>query len=172
MNFWDDLEFNDLDSQLMVMAAHRYCLGRQSYIVSSCISWLIKHWDKFEPNTQNVIMRDTIEALMDDRAGSRHDYLAWERFCIVKWQLLSDKSKGWVWQSVAYKHKPWPLPARAKAKFIGGPGDGHELEILDISPGWFLPLQDQSGKVAEYSLVRVDEGPVKTATYLFQQVNE
>lgn len=172
MNFWDDLEFDDLDSQLMVMAAHRYCLGRQSYIVGSCIKWLTEHWDKFERNTQNVIMRDTIDALMEDLAGSRHDYHAWEKFCIVKWPLLNTESQNWVFSSLAYKHKPWPLPTRTVAKFVGGPTDGLEMEILDISPGWFIPLLDQSGKVAEYSLVRVDEGPVKTATYIFQQVNE
>jgi len=72
--FW-----KDLDTQLMVVAAHRYALGRQSYIVGSAISWLFKHRKHFELNTISVIVRDTVEALQDRRAGSQTiDEPVWE----------------------------------------------------------------------------------------------
>ena len=33
----------DTNDQLMAMAAHRYCLGRRSYIVGACIEWIQGH---------------------------------------------------------------------------------------------------------------------------------
>jgi hypothetical protein len=48
----------------MVMAAHRYCLGRQSYIIPACLEWLRDHWKQFTKNTQMVMLRDTLEFLM------------------------------------------------------------------------------------------------------------
>lgn len=64
------MKLESLDDQLMAIAAHRYCLGRSSYIVGSCLDWIRATWPQMEPNTQFVMLRDTVEALMDDRAGS------------------------------------------------------------------------------------------------------
>ena len=79
------------DDQLMVMAAHRYCLGRQSYIVGSCINWLTNHWNQISPGTQDVILRDTLEALAKDRAGSDYDAKAWRVFASKIIQSLNDE---------------------------------------------------------------------------------
>ena len=98
-----------LDGQLMVMAAHGYCLGRRSYIVSSCISWLREWWDEFETNIQIVIIRDTIQALMRDEAGSEYDAKDWKRFAEWAWKKLDENSKEFVVGSVAYLKEPWPL---------------------------------------------------------------
>ena len=74
---------NDND-QLMTIAAFRYCLGRQSYIVGSCLDWLYATWDQIETNTRFVIVRDTLEAIKTDRAGSETiDKPGWEKF--AKW---------------------------------------------------------------------------------------
>lgn len=73
------------NDQLMVMAAHRYSLGRRSYIVGSCIEFLDEVWDQLKLNTQEVILRDTKEALAhSDRgdAGAPMDIRAWEQFVI------------------------------------------------------------------------------------------
>lgn len=98
------------DDQLMATAAHRYCLGRQSYIVGSCLDWLVATWDQFTPNTRRHMVRDTIEALMEGRAGSPTvDEPGWRRFAEWAWGRLDDEGRAWVGRDVAWKGKPWPL---------------------------------------------------------------
>lgn len=64
---------------LMVTAAHRYCLGRMTYIVSECVDWLLENWDSFEPSTRKLIRDETREAIRDERAGMECDVDQWER---------------------------------------------------------------------------------------------
>lgn len=80
-----------INDQLMCIAAHRYCLGRASYIVGSCLEWLRAHWDQFEPNTQAVILRDTKEALAQNRAGMDIDVRGWQEF--VAWAKLKEHER-------------------------------------------------------------------------------
>ena len=63
-------------SDLMVTAAFRYCLGRRTYIVSECASWLIRIWPQLGDNCKHVIKRDLEEAFtQDDRKdGPQSDY--------------------------------------------------------------------------------------------------
>ena len=51
---------------MMVIAAFRYCLGRMTYIVGDCASWLIKIWPYLSKETQNIIKRDLEEAFARD----------------------------------------------------------------------------------------------------------
>ena len=51
---------------LMVLAAFRYCLGRQSYIVGDCTEWLAAHWDEFLPAIKRCIQREIEEAFARD----------------------------------------------------------------------------------------------------------
>ena len=51
---------------LMALAAFRYCLGRQTYIVSDCAHWLIDQWASLPPNTRAVIERDLREEFKRD----------------------------------------------------------------------------------------------------------
>ena len=102
------MKLENLNDQLMATAAHRYCLGRQSYIVGACIEWLYATWDNFDRNTQRVIVRDTIEALMDEKCGSKLiDEPAWRDF--VKWAFnkLNLEDAQWVRSSIIYKDKSW-----------------------------------------------------------------
>jgi len=104
------LDPNNLNDQLMAMAAHGYCLGRRSYIVGACLEWLCETWEQFSLNTRRVMVRDTIEALMDDLAGSPTiDRPGWESFAHFGFSRLSQTDQAWVRQAVAYKDKPWPL---------------------------------------------------------------
>lgn len=104
------LKKDDLNDQLMVTAAHRYCLGRQSYIVGACLQWLIDTWDQFEPNTQQVIVRDTAEALMDGHAGSPTcDVPLWKDFLRWSQSRVSDIGLNWAIDNLRYKQKPWPV---------------------------------------------------------------
>lgn len=72
------------NDQLMVTAAHRYCLGRSSYIVGSCIDWLNDIWYQLTPKSKFVILRDTIEAVVQHRAGHASDEIEWRRFVISR----------------------------------------------------------------------------------------
>lgn len=70
--------FNDL----MVVAAFRYCCGRQSYIVGACADWLANIWPLLSDNTKAVIKRDLEEEFVrDDEArasNSSYKPLGWD----------------------------------------------------------------------------------------------
>lgn len=105
-----DCFWRDLDTQLMVMAAHRYCLGRRSYIVGSAIDWLWNNRRNFERNTIRVIVRDTIEALQDGHAGSKTiDVPGWKGLASRLFAELPNDDQEWVRRSVAHRDKEWPL---------------------------------------------------------------
>jgi len=90
------------NDNLMVIAAHRYCLGRSSYIVGSCVDWLLSHWNKFETNTQNIIIRDTCEALIRNEVGMDMDRNQWVKLVKLKWQNLSDEDQDWLLRQIQH----------------------------------------------------------------------
>lgn len=60
--------------ELMVIAAHRYCLGRRTYIVGDCCDWLIDIWPSLSVKTKEIIQRDTEEEFIrDDNARANGD---------------------------------------------------------------------------------------------------
>jgi len=97
-----DNPLKGIDGQLMVMAAHRYCLGRQSYIVGSALDWLWKHREHFENNTKFVIVRDTVEALMDGHAGADFDTKGWHDFALNLYNEMSPEHQASVRRAVAH----------------------------------------------------------------------
>ena len=97
------------NGQLMAMAAHSYCLGRRTYIVTSCVEWLMEWWGMLADTTRNVIMRDTIIALQDNAAGSSFDRDEWVEFAEWAWDRMNDWDRFWCKSEVAYRGKPWPL---------------------------------------------------------------
>jgi hypothetical protein len=70
---------------LMVLAAFRYCLGRQTYIVSDCVNWLLEILPRLTPPTLGILRRDLEEAYKraDDgdqyALGSQLDRSTWDR---------------------------------------------------------------------------------------------
>jgi hypothetical protein len=98
---------DDLNDQLMCTAAHRYCLGRQSYIVGACIEWIEGHWGQFNDNTKCVMCRDTIEAIIDNLAGSEQiDKPGWSRLAIWMYDNMTEVNKLWLDKDMAYKLPP------------------------------------------------------------------
>ncbi len=97
------------DTQIMILAAVRYCLGRQSYIVGICQDWLTINWKEVEDSNKQLIIRDIIEALMNDAAGSKYDYKSWQIFAYKHYEKLSISRQDSIQASLAYKKKPWPL---------------------------------------------------------------
>ena len=58
---------------LMAIAAVRYCLGRQTYIVGDCAAWLIAAWPHVSESARKTIRRDVDEEFTrDDEARSRN----------------------------------------------------------------------------------------------------
>lgn len=97
-----------VDGQLMVIAAHRYCLGRRSYIVGTAIDWLTLWWKSFERNTKRVILRDTIQSIQDDLAGADIDKKGWLDFSKKHFYDLCSEDQDWVRTSVRID-QPFPL---------------------------------------------------------------
>ena len=70
-------------SELMALAAVRYCLGRMTYIVGDCADWLCAAWDELPEGVRAIIKRDVEEAFTrddEDRASGR-DYKALGHDC-------------------------------------------------------------------------------------------
>jgi len=65
------------DGDIMVMAAVRYCLGRQSYIVGMCADWLIKWWPDIDESCKLTIKRDIEEAFKRDDESRARKYKAY-----------------------------------------------------------------------------------------------
>ena len=80
---------------LMAIAAFRYCCGRQTYIVSDCVDWLIEQWPNIGENARRVIIRDfEDEFRRDDECrknngdyrplGHDCDRRQWERVLVLR----------------------------------------------------------------------------------------
>jgi hypothetical protein len=97
--------FNNVNTQLMVTAAHRYCLGRQTYIVSSAVEWLWENRKYFEPKTIAVMVRDTIEAIRFNRAGDKDiDLPQWKKLVFGLIGEMSDDEKKKLLESLALRY--------------------------------------------------------------------
>lgn len=103
------MKLENINDQLMVMAAHRYCLGRRSYIVGACIQWAVETWEQMEENTQNVLLRDTAEALMDNCAGSSCDIKEWKMLLQWGMEQVTERQKRWIIEAVAHHDEPFPI---------------------------------------------------------------
>lgn len=96
-----------LDDQIMAMAAHRYCLGRQTYVVNACVDWLRATWAEMEPNTQNVMLRDTLEALTSNRAGAECDVRDWTSAAAWMWQNMTPEQRDWTVRQTNHLNDPF-----------------------------------------------------------------
>ena len=91
------------NDQLMAMAAMRYCLGRRSYIVGACHEWLREVWPQLTTNSQNVILRDIVEALRDDLAGDQLDMVGWTHTARWMWESMAADQRTWVQGAVGWR---------------------------------------------------------------------
>jgi len=95
-----------LNDQLMAMAAHRYCLGRRSYIVGACIDWIRSNLENFERNTVRVMARDTLEAIIDETAGSKIiDEPGWMRLFKELYTHMQQEDRDRVLQAVRHRNR-------------------------------------------------------------------
>lgn len=97
-----------LNGQLIIMSAHRYALGRRTYIVSSTVEWLKENWKYVNENSRFVILRDTAIALLRDEAGDECDFNCWKSFW--NWGIIQNPE---FWnQIMSYCQSVTPHPER------------------------------------------------------------
>lgn len=104
--------FAALDNDLMVMASVRYCLGRSSYIVSSCQTWIQTYWNNLPDKTKEIIIRDIVEYLIDTDAlpPTRSVTPDWREFAQPLWDSLPPERKASIVSFVSHKlNKNFPL---------------------------------------------------------------
>ncbi|WP_088255203.1 hypothetical protein [Fimbriiglobus ruber] len=65
-----------LDSEI-VFYAFRYCLGRQTYAVSTCADYLVDRWGELQERDRELIVKEIRKAIGEGRAGC--DVERWER---------------------------------------------------------------------------------------------
>ena len=104
------MKLENTNDHLMVMAAARYCIGRKSYIVSSCIEFLTQVWDKeLDKRDRAVILRDIIEYLQDYGEADDYDAKVWRFFAQSKFDVLTEEEKTAFKNYNSYRNKPFPL---------------------------------------------------------------
>lgn len=57
------------DNDAVAIWAFRYCLGRRTYVVSDCVKWLMRNWDKFDPHVRDIVKNDLDDAFQHDDAA-------------------------------------------------------------------------------------------------------
>ncbi len=62
----------------IVFYAFRYCLGRQTYAVSTCADYLVAHWEELEGGDRKLMVKEIREAIANGRAGATCDVESWE----------------------------------------------------------------------------------------------
>lgn len=97
------MKLNGLNDQLMATAAHRYCLGRMSYIVSSCQEWIGRTWVEFESNTRIVMLRDTLEAIPDNNLGMEMDKRGWVETAILMYNFMTPEEREKTLEQIRWK---------------------------------------------------------------------
>lgn len=90
--------------QTLAIQSLRYCMGRTTYAVSDCDTFIRKHWEHFDNATKETILRDLTEQLKrheNDVAsgfyakygvgtlGNQCDYRIWE--ALLAWMQQQDK---------------------------------------------------------------------------------
>lgn len=68
----------DFDEDI-ALYAFRYCLGRMTYAVSTCVDYLLLHWDQLSDKAKGNIYREIREAEATDSLGMDMDKQQWMR---------------------------------------------------------------------------------------------
>ena len=72
---------SDLHSQVMAVAAFRYCIRRRTFMVKMCVAWLTENWPGVEAGGRLTILKEIREALDADWDTDDEDVRRqWESF--------------------------------------------------------------------------------------------
>lgn len=75
----------------MVAWAFRYCLGRSTYVVQDCVSYLLEHWKLLEDHTKENIYGDIKEAFRTNNYGMEQDKRHWSRILRRREEELNEQ---------------------------------------------------------------------------------
>jgi hypothetical protein len=97
------MKLENLNDEIMVTCALRYCLGRQSYVVSSCTEFIKQVWDQLPKSSQGVIVRDILEAFDEGKVGMNMDADVWRS--LVRWCFnnLDNEIQDWLFRALAHR---------------------------------------------------------------------
>lgn len=102
-------DFHGDNAQLMAMAAHRYCLGRMSYIPTCCAEWLTARRKWLDDNTRRNIVRDTVSAIVHRPFGPLAYAREWQDVAQLLYGEMGEKDRAWVRDAVRHHGQPFPL---------------------------------------------------------------
>jgi uncharacterized NAD(P)/FAD-binding protein YdhS len=105
------MKIESTNDHLMVMAAVRYCLGRKSYIVSSCTDFLNEHWDKeLQISDKRIILRDIAEYLQDwEKEVDSYGYIHWKHFGQDKYVSLPEVDQEFIREQLSHRKQLFPF---------------------------------------------------------------
>jgi len=69
----------DQATEDMVFYAFRYCLGRMTYSVSTCVDYILKHWSELSEKTRGQMVKEINEAIAQNMAGMDMDIEQWKK---------------------------------------------------------------------------------------------
>ena len=82
----------------VAICAFRYALGRQTYMPSVIVEWLIKEWEKLTERDRSVIKKELSEAIHSDddarKNGDKWLPLGWDcdrATWMQLWKFIKDK---------------------------------------------------------------------------------
>ena len=67
------------DDALVLLAAFRYALGRQTYIVDYVVDFIVNNWDELEASDRNLIIKEILDAKDKGHIGQDCDWKSWQR---------------------------------------------------------------------------------------------
>ncbi len=64
------IDFSDVNQDIVFVSAFRYCLGRQTYVVSTMVDEMIKNWSNTPTDRRKFFKKEIQEAIDKGYAGS------------------------------------------------------------------------------------------------------
>ena len=73
------IDFTDVNQDILMFCAFRYALGRKTYVVGAIVDILEANWGHMHPSRRSMFKKEIREAIDNDLAGAFFDVHDWER---------------------------------------------------------------------------------------------
>jgi len=78
------LDFKDVNQDILLFCAFLYALGRQTYVVGSICEIMKANWEHMHETRRAMFKKEIREAIDKDRAGSKYDVEEWEKILALE----------------------------------------------------------------------------------------
>jgi len=78
------LNFKDVNQQILTFCAFRYALGARSYVARAIYDIICANWKNMDPITRSKYKTEIREAINEDRAGSKYEIDDWSRILTLE----------------------------------------------------------------------------------------